>query len=104
MIQGILFVTPAVIFDAVVGGFLVIGLYRSSRIYRTKMPLVKLIMRDGLLYFAVVFATNITWLVVHIIRTNNWQRTSRIPLEARLFILSIFVTIVDCFHVIGTSL
>jgi hypothetical protein len=40
----IFFVISAVIFDVFVGGFLIICLNQSSGIYRTKMPLVGLIM------------------------------------------------------------
>jgi hypothetical protein len=90
METGIFFILPAVIFDVIVGGFLTFGLYRSSRSYITKMPLVGLIIQDGLLYFAVVFVTNMAWIVVHVLETikannvtvvNGPGSTLRSPVE-----------------------
>lgn len=80
--MGLLFVVPAATFDTVVGVLLNFGLYRSSGRYGTSMPLVRLIMRDGLLYFLVVFASNITWIVVHIIL----QQQGRHPGSVRIYI------------------
>jgi hypothetical protein len=71
MRPGFFVITPALVFDTLVGGFLTFGLYRSSGLYRTKMPLVRLIVRDGILYFAVVFISNIAWILVHIFEANN---------------------------------
>lgn len=61
----LLFILPAVIFDAIVGFLLTLGLYRKFGPYRYKMPLVNLIIRDGILYFAVVFVSNVAWIVVN---------------------------------------
>lgn len=66
-----LYVSPAVFFDAIVGAYLTFGLWRNSGIYKTRMPLTRLIMRDGLLYFVVVFGTNIFWILAHVFKANN---------------------------------
>ncbi|KAF9467856.1 hypothetical protein BDZ94DRAFT_1247901 [Collybia nuda] len=62
--KGILFVMPAMLFDTIVGSFLTLGLYRRSG-KCVHMPLTRLVIRDGLLYFAVVFASNILWVLVY---------------------------------------
>ncbi|KAF9468279.1 hypothetical protein BDZ94DRAFT_1246411 [Collybia nuda] len=67
----LLFVLPAVVFDAIVGILLTLGLYRSSGPYRVKMPLVRLIIRDGILYFAVVFASNVAWILINVHLANK---------------------------------
>lgn len=58
---------PTIVFDIIAGGLLTFGLYRQSRQYQAQMPLTRLIIRDGLLYFAVVFMSNIVWIVVHVL-------------------------------------
>jgi hypothetical protein len=63
------------VFDIIAGGLLTFGLYQSSGMYRSKMPLVELIIRDGLLYFAVVFVTNVAWLTVHVLESNKLVRS-----------------------------
>lgn len=83
-VSGILYILPAIIFDAIVGAFLTFGLYRRSRLYRTIMPLVRLIIRDGLLYFFVVFVTNIGWIVVHALEVD---KASRLDLSSCICIL-----------------
>ncbi|KAF9467858.1 hypothetical protein BDZ94DRAFT_1247903 [Collybia nuda] len=70
-IPGLFFITPAVFFDAVVGVLLTLGLYQKYKSGVTDMPLVQLIIQDGLLYFGIVFAINITWIVVHIAELSN---------------------------------
>ncbi|KAF9468277.1 hypothetical protein BDZ94DRAFT_1304560 [Collybia nuda] len=65
--SGVWFVIPAVVFDAAVGILLTVGLYRRSGQYRNQMPLVRLIIRDGTLYFFVVFVSNLTWVLVRFI-------------------------------------
>lgn len=62
------FISPAIIFDTIAGGFLTFGLYQRSGALRSSMPLVRIIIQDGLLYFAVVFVTNIFWLLLHVIK------------------------------------
>lgn len=62
---------PAVVFDAIMGGLLTWGLYRRTASYKTKMPLATLIIQDGLLYFAVVFTSNILWLLVHALGSDS---------------------------------
>lgn len=64
--DGVVFILPAIVFDITAGTLLTFGLYRRTRLYRSKMPLVKLIIQDGLLYFAVVFLTNVSWLFFNI--------------------------------------
>lgn len=64
--DGVAFILPAIVFDITAGTLLTFGLYRRSRLYRSKMPLVKLIIQDGLLYFAIVFLTNVSWLFFNI--------------------------------------
>lgn len=62
--NGLASVAPAILFDLIAGGLLTLGLYRRSRQHYAQMPLTQLIIRDGLLYFAVIFASNVAWLVV----------------------------------------
>jgi hypothetical protein len=59
------------IFDTLVGGFLMLGLYRHTGLYIDKMLLVRLIIQDGILYFVVVFLTHIAWMVVQILKDNK---------------------------------
>lgn len=66
-----LFVIPAIVFDTIVGGLLTLGLYRKSGSYRKHMPLIRLIIHDGLLYFAFVFITNIVWILVQVFEYRN---------------------------------
>lgn len=61
----LLFILPAIIFDAIVGLLLTLGLYQNFGPHRYKMPLVNLIIRDGILYFAVVFVSNVAWIIIH---------------------------------------
>jgi hypothetical protein len=61
----LLFILPAVVFDAIAGVLLTYGLYQSYGPYRWKMPLVKLIIKDGVIYFAFVFISNVTWIAVY---------------------------------------
>lgn len=70
--NGVLFVIPAVVFDAMVTGFLTLGLHRRHGSYQPQMPLTTLVIQDGLLYFAAVFASNILWILVHVLSYNNW--------------------------------
>ncbi|KAF9456970.1 hypothetical protein BDZ94DRAFT_1314628 [Collybia nuda] len=56
-----LLIVPSIIFDMIVGVLLTAGLYRKSG-YKT--PLIRLIMRDGTLYLAVVLLSNIVWVIV----------------------------------------
>lgn len=67
-----MFIAPAVLFDTITGGLLTLGMYyrRSGASYK-HMPLTKLIIQDGLLYFAVVFANNVAWILVHIFESNK---------------------------------
>ncbi|KAF9467840.1 hypothetical protein BDZ94DRAFT_1247868 [Collybia nuda] len=65
-LDSIMIILPAIVFDAVVGAFLTFGLYQRSASYRSNMPLVKLIIRDGILYFSALFITNVIWLVLSI--------------------------------------
>lgn len=67
-----LFVIPAIVFDTIVGGLLTLGLYRRSGSYQAQMPLMTLVLRDGLLYFIVVFASNILWILVHALTSDFW--------------------------------
>ncbi|KAF9460080.1 hypothetical protein BDZ94DRAFT_1266822 [Collybia nuda] len=60
---GISYFVPAMLFDAVVAGFLTIGLYRRFKSFASEMSLVNLIIRDGLLYFLGVFGFNIVWMI-----------------------------------------
>jgi hypothetical protein len=60
-----LFVIPAVVFDTIAGGLLTLGLHRSSGVYRSKMPPVRLI------YFAVVFVTNVVWIFIHVVQKET---------------------------------
>lgn len=64
--DGVVFILPAIVFDVTAGTLLTFGLHRRSRLYRSKMPLVKLIIQDGLLYFVVMFVTNVSWLFLNI--------------------------------------
>lgn len=59
-----LYIAPAIVFDVIVGDLLTFGLYRRSRPYGKMMPLARLIIQDGLLYFTVVFMTNVGWILV----------------------------------------
>ncbi|KAF9467180.1 hypothetical protein BDZ94DRAFT_1249772 [Collybia nuda] len=61
---GLFYIAPAIVFDTTVGGLLTLGLYRKSRPFGNMMPLVRLIIKDGLLYFTVVFLTNISWMLL----------------------------------------
>lgn len=77
MIGGILFIAPATLFDTVAGGFLTLGLYQrsgASGTSRKHMPLMRLIIQDGLLYFAVVFVSNIAWILVHVFVPEGFVR------------------------------
>lgn len=69
--SGILFVAPAIIFDTVVGSLLTFGLYRRSRKDGAQTPLTRLVIEDGLLYFAVMFASNVAWILVHVLERDN---------------------------------
>lgn len=71
--DGVVFILPAIVFDVTAGTLLTFGLYRRSRLYLSKMPLVKLIIQDGLLYFAVMFITNVSWLFLNIYSSRNNQ-------------------------------
>ncbi|KAF9467854.1 hypothetical protein BDZ94DRAFT_1247893 [Collybia nuda] len=71
---GILFMAPAIVFDTIVGGLLTLGVYWKYKFFRMRMPLTRLIAQDGLLYFAAVFATNITWTLVHFRAINLSER------------------------------
>lgn len=92
MDAGIMFVAPAVAFDTVAVGLLILGLYyQSSGASRKHMQLMRLIIQDGLLYFAVVFVSNIAWILVHIFESNKLVSyfaidilISRAPLIANL--------------------
>jgi hypothetical protein len=64
---GIISVSPALAFDTIVIFFLVIGLYRRYRISGSMVSLKQLIIRDGLLYFSAIFATNAAWLVANVV-------------------------------------
>jgi hypothetical protein len=99
-LTGSLVIIPALVFDALVGGFLIFGLYQSSRLYGTKMPLVKLIVRDGILYFAVVFITNIAWVVVYVL--ENDKGVSYPPLVTLLHVVDHVDNIVHTIHTIHT--
>ncbi|KAF9467861.1 hypothetical protein BDZ94DRAFT_1247909 [Collybia nuda] len=64
--KGIIFVAPALVFDTVAGGLLTLGVYRQAGLDLDQMPLMKLVIRDGLLYFVVVFLSNIFWIIIHV--------------------------------------
>lgn len=61
-----LFVLPAVVFDTIVAAFLTFGLYWKSS-HRPSISLISLIIRDGILYFVIIFLSNVAWVVVHLI-------------------------------------
>ncbi|KAF9467859.1 hypothetical protein BDZ94DRAFT_1294761 [Collybia nuda] len=70
---GTIFVAPALGFDIIAGVLLMLRLYQQSSPH---MPLMTLVVRDGLFYFAVIFISNVVWVVGHI-----YNRTvSPIPL------------------------
>ncbi|KAF9467857.1 hypothetical protein BDZ94DRAFT_1247902 [Collybia nuda] len=83
--SGIIYILPAIAFDIIAGAFLTFGLYQRSGSYRAKTPLVKLIIQDGLLYFMVVFMSNLAWVLLHIFKSNDWTFSARVvefvPLE-----------------------
>lgn len=64
---GIFAISPALGFDAIILCFLICGLYRSYKLLGSTVSLTQLIIRDGILYFAVICATNAAWLVANII-------------------------------------
>jgi hypothetical protein len=66
-----MFIVPAVVLDTLVACFLTVGLYKNSKLFISKMPLVNLIIRDGVLYFCVVFASNVAWILTAILADND---------------------------------
>lgn len=66
-----MFIVPAVVLDTLVACFLTIGLYKNSKLFISKMPLVNLIIRDGVLYFCVVFASNVAWILTAVLADND---------------------------------
>lgn len=84
--SGILFVAPAIIFDTTVGSLLTFGLYRRSRSEGAQTPLTRLVIEDGLLYFAVMFASNVAWILVHVLERDNLVGHSIIWVAARCLI------------------
>jgi hypothetical protein len=70
--MSLLAILPPLVFDTVIAGFLTIGLHqRNTAAYRQGMPLVRLIIRDGLLFLFAIFATNIAWLLVFLLSTKK---------------------------------
>lgn len=69
--SGIWYIFPALVFDITAGVFLTFGLHQRSRPYIATMPLVRLIIDDGLLYLAVVLLTNICWILVHVLEDDS---------------------------------
>lgn len=87
-----MFVAPAIVFDTVAVGLLTLGLYyRSSGALLKHMSLMRLIIQDRLLYFAVVFVSNIAWILVHIFESNNL--VSRFVISRALLIADINFTV-----------
>ncbi|KAF9460077.1 hypothetical protein BDZ94DRAFT_1311847 [Collybia nuda] len=58
---------PPLVFDSLVAGFLTFGLYRRSKASISEMSLTNLIIRDGSLYFFVVFGSNLVWTIIGLI-------------------------------------
>lgn len=60
----LVFFLPPVLFDSMVAGFFSVGLYKRSKPFISRMPLVNLIIRDGLLHFFAVFGSNVAWMMI----------------------------------------
>ncbi|KAF9460070.1 hypothetical protein BDZ94DRAFT_1238759 [Collybia nuda] len=63
-VQGLMIYIHSLVFDSLVAGFLTFGLYQRSKPLVPKMSLAALIIRDGLLYFFVVFGSNTALTIV----------------------------------------
>ncbi|KAF9459995.1 hypothetical protein BDZ94DRAFT_1311858 [Collybia nuda] len=70
----LLFVIPSLVFDATVMILLSFGLYFNAS-SRSMYAVSKLLFRDGILYFSVVFLTNLIWVVFGALGPSDLQTT-----------------------------
>jgi len=78
----IFFVVPSLVFDTSTIVLLLAGLIRRAR-FNKHSPILKLLARDGILYFALVFASNTAWTVTGLTLATDMKN-----------ILSFFSTII----------
>ncbi|KAF9460059.1 hypothetical protein BDZ94DRAFT_1238750 [Collybia nuda] len=58
------FMKDAIVYDFIIGMLLTVGLYHKNR---ATVPLIKLIIRDGVIYLAIVLASNMIWALAGVI-------------------------------------
>lgn len=74
----VMWTIPTLVFDVVILTLLVIGLWKRAKLY-PDLPLIRLIIRDGVLFFSVNFASTLLWTLLGLVLPSDLKNIWSFP-------------------------